>query len=293
MAFRLVLGLVLGCAALGGLMIAGGLAYTGLYPPGVFETGRPNPGLTPAWVDVSHETVRVPTADGLTLSGWWMPSSRKDGSSRGVVVFVHGRSGGMARHLDAFETLVPHGYDVLAIDLRGYGTSDGRPSQAGFQHDVDGALAWLEEERNVPARQVILMGVDLGASVVMETGSRIAVEGLALIHAFTSIPHVLRVDGAREDLSDDRLAPAGDMVRLIYWNAAFDGTEVIGAAKAPVLFFHSPANQVVPYGMGRVLYNQAPRPRRFVDLNGGHGQAFTASGEIILNALDGLTLGIY
>jgi uncharacterized protein len=116
----------------------------------------------------AYEPVNFRASDGLELSGWYRPSS-----NRAAVVIVHGGGGdrtGAVRHA---ELLARHGYGVLVYDSRGRGESEGSPVAMGWgwEKDVAGALAFLQERPDVDAVRIGGLGLSTGADVLFEVAA--------------------------------------------------------------------------------------------------------------------------
>ena len=208
--------------------------------------------VTPASLGLSFEDVRLRTADGVTLGAWWIPAER----SRGAVVFAHGNAGNIAHRIDKAAFLRGLGLSVLLFDYRGYGTSGGSPTEDGTYRDMDAAVEYMASARGIPAGQTLFWGESIGAAVAVEAATRHPCAGLVLESGFTSLPAMARV-----------VYPwvPGFLVRMRY-----DSLARIPAVKAPKLIFHGPSDGIVPYPMGRSLFDAAIGARRFADLRGGH-----------------------
>jgi fermentation-respiration switch protein FrsA (DUF1100 family) len=216
----------------------------------------PRPGLGPTRVEVT-------TADSVRLVGWRMGESAETGAF--WLLMFHGNggdisNGGRQEHYAALRAL---GLNLLTFDYRGYGESSGTPSEAGLYRDADAAYAYLCDSLGVPPERVLIFGHSLGSAVAVDLASRVPSAGLILEGAFTSVPDV----GQRTYF----FVP----VRLLARNR-FDAAEKIGRVKVPMLFLHATRDEIIPYDLARRLYQLAPGPKRFVDLDGGHNDAYAA-----------------
>jgi pimeloyl-ACP methyl ester carboxylesterase len=99
-----------------------------------------------------YEGVRLTTADGLALQGWYIP---RDGAQR-VVLFLHGNDGNISHRGESIAIFQRLGLDVFIFDYRGYGRSEGRPDEQGLYRDAQAAWRYLAESRGVAPRQVVL-----------------------------------------------------------------------------------------------------------------------------------------
>ncbi len=208
---------------------------------------------TPGNWRMSFDAVRLRADDGVALAAWWVPAE----GTRGAVVFAHGNGGNMSHRLEKVRLLHDLGVSVLAFDYRGYGRSEGKPSEEGTHRDMDAAVEFVTRERGVPVARQVYLGESLGGAVAVEAASRWKPAGLILESTFTSVAAMAR-----------RYYPWLP-VRLLV-TIRYDSLSRIGGVACPVLVLHSPDDDLVPYAMGRELFGAASGPKSFVDLSGGH-----------------------
>lgn len=216
-------------------------------------------GPPDARLGLSPERVTTLTSDGVRLVGWQMGS---DSAARWILIF-HGNAGNLADggRPEHYARLRSLGLNVLTFDYRGYGESESVPTEAGLYRDADAAFAFLRDSLGVPPERTLLFGHSLGSAIAVDLASRVQAAGLILDGAFTSAP-----DAAR---SAYPFVP----VRLIMRNR-FASDEKIARAAMPKLFLHGRWDQVIPLELGRRLYERALMPKTFVQLSGGHDDAF-------------------
>jgi len=142
------------------------------------NNGRPPSGA---------EAVEFPARDGSRLTAWWV---RPNG--RAMLLILHGRSGNVATRKDIVGQLAEQGFGVLAVDYRGYGASEGYPSEAGFLEDAETAYSWLITHGVKPS-QIVIVGQSLGNSAAIRLASHRPVAAVALISPFTSLPEAAAI----------------------------------------------------------------------------------------------------
>lgn len=201
--------------------------------------------------------------DGETTHGWYVRAEEKP---KAVILFSYGKSGNMAEHLPAVESLRSLGCDVLTYDYGGYGISTGRPSETRMYKDIRGMWTYLTEKRKVPANRIFLFGRALGAAPTIQLATEVGAGAAILESPFESIPKLARFVR--------RILP----LRLIIRHK-FENTSKIGRIKCPALIVHSPNDTVVPYAHARKLFDSAPEPKEFYDIHGNHGDGFWSTGE--------------
>ncbi len=238
-----------------------------LYAPGA---GRallhPPPELR---LDVRR--VELMTADSVRLVSWAMPVG--DGSGYWLLI-CHGNAGnisdvGRPYHYAGLRAL---GLSLFAFDYRGYGESEGLPTESGLYRDADAAYRYLRDTLEVPPERLVIFGHSLGSAVAVELASRVPAAGLVLDGALTSV---------RERAQE--LFPYAP----VRWIAAsrFLSIDRVGALGLPKLFLHARDDEVIPFRHGRKLFEAAAGPKRFVELRGGHGDAFEVDSAAYFGAV--------
>jgi len=252
---------VLGYAAVCGLMFLKQESF-------VFFPERALAG-TPADAGLRYEPAALRTSDGVALGAWWVPAE----APRGALVFAHGNGGNRSHRLAKLRLLHDLGLSVLAFDYRGYGESQGRPSEEGTYRDMDAAVEFVTREKGFPPTGVIYLGESLGGAVAVEAATRRPPAGLVLESTFTSVAAMAR-----------RYYPWLP-VRLLV-TIRYDSLSRIRGVRCPVLVLHSPDDDLVPYEMGRELFAAAPEPKAFAGLVGGHNGGGIAASPDARRALD-------
>ncbi|HUU83768.1 MAG TPA: alpha/beta hydrolase [Phycisphaerae bacterium] len=220
-------------------------------------------GLAPGDIGLAYEDLTLPTSDGLSIAGWYVPHTEAAGS----ILFCHGNAGNMSDRMVTIQTLHALGYNVLMFDYRGYGRSEGSPDEAGTYVDAEAAWRYLTQTRGESPRRVVLMGRSLGGAVAIELASRHEAAALVVESTFTRLADVGRVHY--------RWVPVGVLTRYRYDSAAR-----VATISCPKLFLHGRDDRLVPIALGRRLYEAAAAPKRFIETPGGHNSGgFTYSEE--------------
>ena len=224
---------------------------------------------TPGHIGLDYEDVFLSTEDGLNIHGWYVPASE----SRGTVLFFHGNAGNISHRLDTITLLNGLSLDVLIIDYRGFGQSDGEPSEAGTYRDAEAAWRYLRETRGLGAEEIIVFGRSLGASIAAWLASEKTPAGLILEAGFSSITSMAK-----------RIYP----YLPVEWLSRFsyDTRDYVSRIRSPVLVSHSRSDNVVPFAEGQAVFENAPDDKVFFELRGGHNDGFIVSGMAYRNALD-------
>ena len=236
-----------------------------LQPRMVFYPIRPLQA-TPADWGMAYEDVRLSTADGIALHGWLIPATQAKGRSAAprTLLFFHGNAGNISHRRDSIGIFRNLGLDVLIIDYRGFGRSEGSPSERGLYQDAAAAWHWLTQTRSVPAEEIVVFGRSLGGAVATQLAAQVQPAGLIVESGFDRLEGLARTHYPL-------------LSRLIPLRYRFPAAEQIRAVRRPVLVLHSSDDEIVPYQLGRRLYDAASAPKTFVELRGGHNDGFLRS----------------
>ena len=236
----------------------------------------PEPGLqfTPDKARLEYRDVNLTAADGTRLHGWWLPA-KAGVPVKGTVLHLHGNGGNMSWHLGGSWWLPEQGYQVLMLDYRGYGQSQGEPSLPAIYQDIQAAFDWLKAAPEVQGKPLVVLGQSIGGALAVHylaehPDERSRIKALVL----DGVPASYR-DVARNSLSNSWLTlpfrtplswfiPDGD--------SAVNGLPRM--AGTPMLIFHSMDDTLVPLVNGISVYKAAPPPRVLQLTRGGHVQTF-------------------
>lgn len=218
---------------------------------------------SPAAAGMAFEDVYFDSA-GNRLHGWYMPASGDQ-----VVLWAHGNAGNIADRLDqAVQMKRALGVSSFMFDYRGYGKSEGRPSEQGLYQDTEAAFKWLTETRGVDPGRIILYGHSLGSAPVIDLALNMGARAAALVleSPFTS---------------------AADVARRMYFglpvgfvmSVRLDNLGRIGGVRMPILIIHGDRDTVIPFDMGEKLFKAAPEPKAFLPVpNGDHSDCYYVGG---------------
>ncbi|TVR51185.1 MAG: alpha/beta hydrolase [Spirochaetaceae bacterium] len=263
---RVGAGVILAAAVLGGSVVA--LERSVVYHPIAYPRGS----WHPEEFGLSVTDHYFETDDGLTLHAWHAEADRLGADLRGesgprrTLLWFHGNAGNITHRADNMRLLVAEGIDVFIFDYRGFGRSEGRPSEKGLYTDARAAYAYLTETLAVPRDEIVFFGRSLGAAVAVELALDQAPAGLILESPFTSAPAMARVMFGG--------LPLGFLI-----SSRFDTLERIGRVNTPVLIAHGDRDEIVPYAMGRRIYDAANDPKSFYRITGaGHNDTYVIGG---------------
>lgn len=209
----------------------------------------PPPGATDMWLK---------TADGIRIHGW-----RATGrEAKATLVWSHGNGGNIDGRRSVLVALAARGLDVLAYDYRGYGQSEGSPTESGVYLDAEAAFDALVAS-GVPPTRIVCFGESLGGAVSIHLASQRPCAALAVVSTFTTLR-----DAARRHY--------GPLAILV--GDRFDSLSRIGALGVPFFAAHGDQDEVVSYELGERLFAAAPEPKRFLRVPGArHNDVFAST----------------
>jgi hypothetical protein len=213
---------------------------------------------TPADVGLAYEDLRLPTSDGLTVSAWFLPAQQK---AKGTILFLHGNAENISTHLASVHWLPARGFNVLLLDYRGYGASQGVPTVPGAQEDIDSAMRYLLTRADIDNKRIIVLAQSLGGALglhyIAHSAHRAHLRGAVIDSAFTGYRDI-----AREKLRGSWLTwplawPLGLSVTGDY--SPMEAAPQI--APIPLLIIHGDRDQVIPLHHGQELFDAAREPK--------------------------------
>ena len=210
------------------------------YPDGYWET-RDRLGAIDVWIT---------TRDGVKLHGWWIAQP----GARLATLYLHGNGGNVSHRQLHMRELPAAGTALLLIDYRGYGKSEGWPTEKGLYADADAGYDYLVRQGFAPNR-IVAYGESLGTSVAVDLAARRPVAGVVLEAPFTSASEVAA-----------RVFPViGPLVMRSYNTRA-----KIGRVSAPIFILQGDLDEVIPFELGQALYAAAPEPKQFWRVERAH-----------------------
>jgi fermentation-respiration switch protein FrsA (DUF1100 family) len=210
-----------------------------------------DPDRSPTAVPSGVEEHWITTADGVRLHAWRGSALNPLAS----IVWSHGRGGSIAENDVMLRAFVRQSFDVLAYDYRGYGRSEGTPSEEGIYLDAEAAFD-DERSRGVPESRIVCYGESLGGAVSIHLAGRRRCAVVAVVSTFTSI----------RDLAALQFGPLS-----VFAPDKYDSKGRVGGLTVPFFAAHGDQDTVVPLSLGERLFAAAPEPKRFLRVSGaGH-----------------------
>jgi hypothetical protein len=197
-----------------------------------------------------HE-VFLETSDNVSIHCYYLTGKNKN---QKVMLFFHGNAGNSSHRIDDAKMIYSMGADVLLVSYRGYGKSEGRPTERGIQKDAHAACDYLVEQ-GYNDRDIYIYGRSLGSVPAIETAKGKDVSGLILVTPLSSGEDLARSMG---------LGPLSSVAK-----GKFDNLAKINEVHARILVIHGDRDGIVPFSHGKKLYETYQGEKEFVTIHGG------------------------
>ena len=246
---------VAACGAIGFFLLSAFVErmifYPARYPEGLWELAD----------DLGSEDVAIETEDGIRLHGWRVASSVEPPAV--TTLLLHGNAGNLTHRIDHLQAIPAAGSELLIIDYRGYGKSEGAPSEQGSYADARAAYDWLAE-RGRAADRIVCHGESLGTAVAVDLATHRPCAGLVLEAPFPSARAV----------ASQVLPGLGPLLV-----SGFDTVSKLRGIRVPLLVIHGALDETFPFEFGRRVYEAAAGPKELWKLEGaGHNDILRAAG---------------
>jgi hypothetical protein len=164
------------------------------------------------------------------------------------------------------------GLDVFIFDYRGYGQSEGKPSEAGTYADSEAARQWLIDHRDVKDEDLLIWGRSLGAAMAARLAREHPPRALVIESGFTSFPDV---------------AAEFYPYLPVRWIARFNYPVIdyVKDVKCPVLVVASRDDEIIPFAHGERIFAAAPSPKAMLEISGTHNDGYVTAGEVYLEGV--------
>jgi fermentation-respiration switch protein FrsA (DUF1100 family) len=235
------------------------------YPEGIYEDARFIPNLSECWIK---------TDDGIKIHGWFTHAD----SAIATLVIAHGNAGNISHRIDLLKRLQRMQFNVLMFDYRGYGKSEGSPSEEGVYSDGRAAFDCALHLPGVDPRKIILWGTSLGGAVAVDVATHRRPAGLILESTFSSGRDVAR------------LAYPYLPVQFIL-RSKFNTIDKIPHIGVPLLQMHGNKDRVIAFQLGKKLFEAAREPKEFYVIEGSdHNDTYIVGGKEYLEKVRSFAL---
>ncbi|MDP3372196.1 MAG: alpha/beta hydrolase [Candidatus Paracaedibacteraceae bacterium] len=209
----------------------------------------------------NFEDLRLKTPDGTIVQAWHRPAQ----SGFPTVIYFHGKTGHLGDYALFLKSLTHTGFGVLALSYRGYGSSQGTPSEAGIYQDARTIIKYAVQNLKLSKKKIIFYGRSLGTGVAIQMATEFSMAALILESPYTSIA--------------ERGQDLYPWLPVKFFIAdRFDSLSKIKHIHSPMLIMHGEQDKIVPIEDGKILFKAAHDPKTNV--------YFPLKGHNNLNAVD-------
>ena len=195
-------------------------------------------------LSVNIEKIKVPTQDGLDLLGWF---HEKDIKKYKTILYFHGNAGSLENRIHKLNHFRDMNVNFLIIAWRGFSGNQGKPSETGLYKDGESAIKWLVK-KGVDEKNIVIYGESLGTGVATHLSQNKKFAGVILETPFTSM-----IDAAK------KFYPYIPVSLLL--KDKFENKNKIKNIKSPILIMHGEKDQIVPFEMGKKMFEIANEPK--------------------------------
>ncbi len=219
--------------------------------------------------DLPYKDIQFLTPDGQKLHGWFFPLSGKSS----VLIFCHGNAGNISHRIENIKFLVKKDISVFIFDYRGYGLSSGRPSEKGIYIDGIAAYDYLTEIEKISPDKIAIFGRSLGGAVAIEMALQRKARCLIIESTFTSTKNVSKT-----------IFPF--FIFSPFLPHHYNSILKIGDVSVPKLIIHGKNDKIIPFTMGKKLFEHATGKKVFLPIYGaGHNDTYVVGGEDYFEAI--------
>lgn len=206
--------------------------------------------FTPADLGLVYENVGIKTADNLLLSAWYFPAD----NAAHLLMYCHGNAGDIRDWSHAMPPFLQMGCSVLLFDYRGYGHSEGKPSEEGLYLDGEAVWQWVEQRAAAAGKTAVILGKSLGSAVAIHVAAHTPPAALILDSAFTSMREIVHT--VTPWLPDAMLPDL------------YESLNIVSRLTCPTLVLHGRNDTLVPLAHGQALYDAMTCPKTLTLIEG-------------------------
>ena len=195
-------------------------------------------------LSISVEKVKIVTQDNIELLSWY---HNKNINNYKTILFLHGNAGSLKNRIHKINHFKDVNVNFLLLAWRGFSGNDGKPTEEGLYEDARSAINWLKS-KGIKENNIIIYGESLGTGVAIEIAQKKNFSGIILESPFTSM-----IDAAKDKYP---YLP----VRLILKDK-YESNKKIKNIKSPILIMHGKVDNIVPFSMGKRMYEIANEPK--------------------------------
>ena len=224
---------------------------------------------TPAEAGLLYEDLMLEASDGIKISAWYIPAVNPGAT----VLFLHGNGGNISHRLEFIEMFYSLGISTMIIDYRGYGKSEGAPTEQGTYLDSEAARDFLVSEKNIDPESIIFYGRSLGGPIAARLAGKYPPAALVLDSTFTALGDV----GAK-------LYPYLPVRKFLKFK--YNTIGYLKEVDCPVIVIHSISDGYIPFSHGQKLFEAVKGKKELVETGGDHNTNFMVSRQVYKSSIE-------
>lgn len=223
---------------------------------------------SPERVGLPFDDIYFLTEDGQKLNAWFIANKKSDL----VLLFFHGNAGNIGHRVDLLNILSALEINIFIFDYRGYGKSTGKPTEKGIYLDALGAYTYLIEIMGFLPENVIVYGKSIGTCPAIDLAAKKQIGKMIIDSGFSSAADMGKL-----------IIPFFSM--RILMSLRFNSIQKIKHINCEKFFIHSVNDEIVPFKLGKKLYDQALEPKEFFQTIGSHNGFFYEHSDLLVKKL--------
>jgi uncharacterized protein len=211
-------------------------------------------------VDYTIESVLFTNRAGNKLNGWMLKS--KTVPVAYTLLHFHGNAGSILGQFAAIKPLLAQGFQVFVFDYSGYGFSEGAATRKNLLADGIDAVAYVKTREDVQNKKLLLYGQSYGGHLAVCVAAKVQndIDGLVVEGGFSN----------HKDLSAAGAKPFIAFMSRIFVKEIYAATKAVKKIRKPVLIIHSTEDKIIPFAMGKKVFDRATSPKEFFEIKGEH-----------------------
>ena len=197
-------------------------------------------------IDFNFREVFIDVEKNLKLKAWLIENDFKN---KKTLVFFHGNARNLSNTTYKLNQLSKLDLNIIILAWRSFSGNEGEPSEQNLYNDAKKTIDWLNS-RGVKNKNIILYGESLGTGIAVELGQTNQFGGIILESPFTSMTNAAK-----------NIYPWLPVKYLL--KDKYDSEKKIKNLQIPILIMHGKKDNIVPFKMGKKLYDLANNPKFF------------------------------
>ena len=191
------------------------------------------------------EKITIKTKDNIELLSWYYNNN----INKKTILFLHGNAGSLENRIEKLNHFANMKVNFLIVAWRGFSGNKGKPTESGLYEDARSAIEWLRS-KGIIEKNIIIYGESLGTAVAIEVAQNKKFAGIILEAPFTSM-----IDAGKDKYP---FLPVRWLLKDTY-----ESDKKIKNINSPILIMHGKVDNIVPFSMGKKMYELANEPKNF------------------------------